>query len=387
MAIKNLKLFYYGIRKWFVLTAAILGWPIFSLLMVNRGKNSNGLSNIRILVIPQLTRIGDLVCATPMFRIIKKYYPNSFLAVLATNRTKDIIKNNSAIDEIIIFKSVDFLKRVLPEIRSRKFDYSFNISATSLGSLTAFLGLIPRRFKLTRRPRPLSEFLTDSLNSRELRYKHHTYLPQYYLKMLEFIGIYDAEEMKQVFTAPSGEKKVEEFLKARGVRPEDLLVGISIAAQNRIKEWGDDKFKEVAKYLNEKYGAKIVFLGVKKDEERIDKVLSDLKSKDFFKTVDFTLEELPSLIKRLKLYIAVDTGPIYVAHALKVPLIDIIGPVDPNEQPPNDETSFQVRPPAHIKPSSFVMKKAGKPEEHKEALKTISIESVFSAVDKGFRIN
>jgi ADP-heptose:LPS heptosyltransferase len=109
---------------------------------------------------------------------------------------------------------------------------------------------------------------------------------------------------------------------------------------------------------------------------------ADARGHGFFKAVNFTLEELPSLIKRLNLYIAVDTGPIYIAHALKVPLIDITGPCDSNEQPPNDELSIQVRPPPYIKPSSFVMKKPGKPAEHEKALESTHVEDVFLAIEK-----
>jgi len=131
-----------------------------------------------------------------------------------------------------------------------------------------------------------------------------------------------------------------------------------------------------------------MFLGSKNDEKRIDSLIensvpwSGLKGNSFCKAVDFTLEELPSLTKRLNLYIAVDTGPIYIAHALKVPLIDICGPCDPREQPPLDEQSIQILPEGNLKPSSFVLKRAGKPEEHKQALENTRVERVLEAVDK-----
>ena len=51
----------------------------------------------------------------------------------------------------------------------------------------------------------------------------------------------------------------------------------------------------------------------------------------------FSLDELKALIQRLSLFISVDTGPIYIAEAFDVPTIDIIGPMDENEQPPRGE--------------------------------------------------
>ncbi|MEK7090171.1 MAG: glycosyltransferase family 9 protein, partial [Patescibacteria group bacterium] len=193
------------------------------------------------------------------------------------------------------------------------------------------------------------------------------------------LGIQNAEDKKEVFTTVEADRKAEKFLQSHGIIPGDLLVGVSITAGNKIKEWGDEKFKELAVKIADKYNAKILFRGAKADEERIDKVLVGLDAGRFIKEVDFSLEEMPSVIKRLNLYVAVDSGPIYVAHALGVPVIDIIGPVDPGEQPPHDAMAIQVRPPANIKPSSFVFKKPGAPQEHKRAVDSITVDMAVNA--------
>ena len=308
------------------------------------------------------------MCATPVFRAIKEKYPNAYLAVMVSGRLKGLLKNNQHVDEVITYKH-RFLFQTINIIRSKKFDWGFSLSGTSTSSLISFLGVIPNRAKITRRPRPLSELMTDWLTDHQILYKHHTYLPRRYLDLLELIEIKNPPEIKEVGFSAGGDEKAKEF---------DSFVGISITAGNKIKEWGDEKFKELAIKIRDKYGAKIVFIGSKNDEKRIRKILFPGAAS----ATIFSLEELPSLLNRLKLLIAVDTGPIYIAHALKVPLIDIIGPVDPNEQPPHDAISLQVLPPSNIMPSSFVMKKPGRYEEHKKAIEGISVDKVFEAVEK-----
>lgn len=360
---------------------AVVFSPVFYFLIWRRKKFINRRGWLRILITPQFTRVGDLVCATPVFRAIKQQYPHCFLAVLATNKNAGIIKNNPNVDEIIIYKSID-LWGTIKRVNSLNFDWSFNLAATSLGTVLSYTGLIPNRAKIIRAGRPLTEIITDWLNNFGLLYKHHTYLPRYYLDLLKFMGITESEEVKEVFTAQEGDKRVGGFLGSNGVDGEEILVGISITAGNKIKEWGGRKFAELARKISEKYGAKIIFLGGKKDESRIDEIIKNFDNRNYLKAVDFSLEELPSLMKKFSLYIGVDTGPVYIAHALKIPLIDIVGPVDSAEQPPEDDLSILVRPPADIKPSSFVLKKAGKPEEHKRALEAIWVEDVLAAVDE-----
>lgn len=350
----------------------------FIYFLISRKKREK---KMRILIIPQLARIGDLVCTTPVFRAIKEKYPQSYLAVLVSKRALGIIKNNPRIDEIIIYENFS-LGQLIKKIRKISFDWSFSLSATSVSSPLVFLGLVKNRVKTTRQRRPLTEFLTDWLNNHKMLYQDHTYLPRHHLKLLSFLGINNPVEIKEVFVSPAGQEKARKILEDYGLGVGDFLVGISMTAGNKIKEWGDEKFKELAKQLVAKYHSKIIFLGAKKDEPRIDKVLADLDQENYFKAINFSLEELPSLVKRLKLYIAVDTGPIYIAHALGVPLVDIVGPCDPGEQPPQDSKSILIVPPPSIKPSSFVMKKAGKPEEHLRALESIKVEDVLNAADR-----
>ncbi len=390
---------YYLIRNQFLIFLSFVFYPILYLVM--RGRRREVGDAPRILVIPQLTRVGDLVCSTPVFLAIKKKYPKSFLAVLVTRKVAGIIKNNPYIDEIIYFQTKGY-SNILQNVGILKFDWGVCLTPTFMGTVTMMLGLIPNRVKITREGRSLGEFFSDWLCQFRFLYKDHTYLPKFYLKLLEPLGIFSQDDKKDVFVSDEGERKAEEFVANRKSQIANRTVGISITAGNKIKEWGDDKFAELAKRIVEKYNARIVFIGSKNDEERIKTLIGRLKGspstllgdykylvpepvegQPFVPVTNFSLEELPSLMKRLDLYIAVDTGPIYIAEALGVPLVDIIGPVDPNEQPPCGKPHcICVLPKATIKPSSFVFKRSGRAEEHKKALDATSVEMVMDEVDK-----
>lgn len=358
--------------------AAILLWPVWLLGSAIRRQRLRGTSQIRILIFPQMNRVGDLVCATPVFRAIKKKYPQSHVAILISKKALGIVKYNPRIDEIIIHNSSGFVKR----IRKGNFQWGFILTNRAEPSVLAFLGLIPHRVKTVVADRSRAEYFTDWLNTDTIEYLHNTYLPRHYLMMLERIGIIDAEEKKEVFLSPQGEKKADELFSVHRFTERDTIVGISVTAGNSIKEWGDAKFKELAHRLIEEKRVKIFFIGAKRDEMRIDNILRHFDRTSTFKAVDFALDELPSLLKRLTLFVSVDTGPIYICHALGVPLVDIIGPMDPREQPPNDAKSIQVLPPQWIQPTLFVMKRPGGAEEHLKTTEAISVDSVFEATIK-----
>ncbi|MEK7575822.1 MAG: glycosyltransferase family 9 protein [Patescibacteria group bacterium] len=351
------------IRVYILIFFAFLFYPIFTVLAFLRLRDDGRKKNPRILIIPQFTRIGDLICATPIFREIKKKYPNSYLAVVVTPKIAGIIKNNPRIDEIIIFEDRDYLEffglcRLFKKIRDEKFDWSICVSADTMGTILSVYGLIPNRIKIIRQERNFSEILSDWMNNFLIYYKNGEYIPQLYLKTIKFFGIESDDIKKEVFTSKVGDEKAEKFLKEKNINTNDLVIGIGATAGNKIKEWPMERFKKLAKRLTEVYKAKIIFIDPK----------------------DFSLEEFPSLMKRLNLFIAADSGPIHIAHALNVPLIDIIGPVDPADQAPQCEKCVIIKPSETIKPTIFAMRPAGDEKETRRAVESISTDMVYKAV-------
>ena len=163
----------------------------------------------------------------------------------------------------------------------------------------------------------------------------------------------------------------------------DFIVGISVGAGNRIKQWPLERFAKVADALIERYRAKIIFLGSQQDKAMIGETMGRMRhNASAVAATDFAIHELPSLIKRFNLFISVDTGPVYIADALKIPLIDITGPCDPREQPPLGNHAVLVTAPLGHPYSSFVMKRAGTPEKHAAAVDSITPEMVLAAAEK-----
>lgn len=57
---------------------------------------------------------------------------------------------------------------------------------------------------------------------------------------------------------------------------------------------------------------------------------------EIFLILDRPLNILPHYLKSCNLFVSVDTGLMYIADALKVPVVDILGPCDDNNQRPEN---------------------------------------------------
>lgn len=339
----------------------------------------------RILVIPQLTRIGDIVCATPVFKAIKTAHPEWHVAVLTTRKAIGIIANNPRIDEIMVLEDAEYLEffglwRFFKKIREKKHDVVLNLAGSHMGTMVGVFGNIPCRIKIASPHRSRHDALTDWMNTELVWYRDGIRIPALYLSTLKSLGIFGgSEDEKEVFTTLQGRHKAEQFFKQNDLS--GLVVGISVTAGNSIKEWGTKKFGELAKRLAHEYGAKIVFIGSSNDRKKIEEAKSAAGGIGVVAN-GFKLDELPSLMKRFSVFIASDTGPIHIAHALGVPLIDIVGPVDPDEQAPRGKQFIIVRPSARIKPTIFGFKSEGRIEEIQRANDSIAVDDVVRAFQK-----
>ncbi|MBI4137964.1 MAG: glycosyltransferase family 9 protein [Candidatus Sungbacteria bacterium] len=373
------KIIFYTLAAYFFL-------PYFLIAVRCRKNRLTRPERPRILLLPILRQIGDVVCSTPVFRAIKLRYPNAHLAVAIGGNTIGLLRHNPRIDKLICINDKPFKGfwgrgRFFWFLGRQKFDWVISLPPSPLHNLMLFYSFAPYRVKTVRQERSFLERLTDWFANYHILYRDHTFLPKHYLKLLEALDICESAVIKEVYAAPGADGRASEFFSRNGIRQSDTVVGMSITAGNKIKEWGDEKFIRLAREIAARHRAAVTFFGGPVDEERINAAAEKLHGVQTLKVIGVPLEDLPAYMKRLSIFIGVDTGLIYIAHALGVPLVDITGPVDWREQPPEDEQSIQVRPPPPIQPSSFVFKAPGTPAEHERALASITVEMVMGAVD------
>lgn len=385
---------YFYLSNIFWLLATYLLTPIFYLLIFLRRRNLK--SPWRILVIPPV-KIGDLVCSTPIFREIKKALPESYLGVvlLADSGRRitsyQLLKNNPYIDKIILpdkkrgTKIIGLLK-LIKGIYQQKYNWSFTLSAGVAGKIIPFWSAIPYRAITTSKyDIKTSKILSFTANYKseikigDLALRHH-------LSLLKFIGIEEFNEKKEIFTTIAERKEALRFLKNHQLNTEDFLIGIAVTAGNKLKEWFPEKFSQLADRLVRELKAKIIFIGGPNDKKAISFVRSMMKEKSVDSSQSLSLIELAAILKYLKVFISVDTGPLYMANAMGVPIVDIVGPFAIETQLSlEDENKFVQIIPKDLPcfPCSFVIKTARFCKEgHRQCVENISVDDVFEAVKR-----
>jgi len=363
---------------WLFLTYLLA--PYFYFLIFLRRKRKS--DKFKILII-QTAKMGDMVCTTPVFREIKKKFPGAHLTALAIAKAAGILKNNPWINEMVLitdYPGISGRFRLLSRLRKEKYNWVFNLIPDSFTNIVSFWGLVPHRATTTYKyAGEITELLSVFSNYR-LAFRKHTLLAAHYLALLKFIGIENPSDEKEIFIKPAEEKKAADFLREKNLKGEDLLIGISVVPGNKLQAWDLINFAKLADLLIEKLKAKIIFTGTSDNQSAIEEVQKMMQNDSINSAGRFELHELPALLKKLKLFINVDSGSLYVADAVGTPVVDIIGPWDFREQAPSGKRVKLIKKDLDCFPCSFVIATPRFCKEgHHQCVKDVTPEEVFKA--------
>ncbi len=364
---------------WLFLTYLLAPYFYFRIfLRARRRKNIP----LKVLVI-QTAKIGDLVCTTPVFREIKKNFPSCYLSTIIISKTKDILKNNPRLDEIILINDYPGISgkiRLLRKLRKAKYDWVINLFPGSFDNIIAFWSWVPGRVTTTHKYCGEITKLLSVFNNHRLEYRRRTSLIKHFLTLLKFMGIKEFSEKKEIFVRPEEERKALDFLKTQNLNSNDLLIGISVAAGNKLKQWEPAKFAQLADQLAEKLKATVIFIGSVDDNNSVENVQKMMRNNSINACGVFKLYELAALLKQLKLFISADSGPLHMADAMDVPLVLIAGPIDIHGQNPLHERCKIVQKNIPCVPCLFTISAVRFCQEgHLRCLKEITPEDVFEA--------
>ena len=371
---------------------------LFKKRAINPSTKDSDIGVNRILII-QTAKIGDLICSTPVFRAVKEKYPDTHLSVMASPLTKKLLEYNPNVDEIIPLKS-SFYKgfvgkmRLVRLIRRGRYDIGISLNPSVPFLLAMFWGLIPVRVSIMPDFTGITYKMASVFSIYLERHIRGRLVAETYMAMLKAIGSNDNDISKEVFKSPDADKKVvgETLVVSRweGTSPSPTkqnskLVGLAVTSGNKLKEWGAENMASLADRLVRELNVCIALIGSEKDRDIADEILSLSKYKNMIINAvgNFNLAELPALIERLSFFIGVDTGIIYMADALNIPLVDIAGPSDMEDQRPTGKKVVIIQRNLSCVPCSHSFKAPYSCRYgHKECITSITVEEVFTGVSR-----
>lgn len=271
-------------------------------------------------LICRIDRIGDVVLSTPLPREIKRKYPNSFVAVLVRQYTKDIYLNNPYVDEILIYneeKSSKAFFENLKKIRFLKFDYAFMLLPDERLNYILFLSGIKTRIGVGHK---LYQFLTFTKFVDRKKYIPLRHEADYCLDMLRKIGIEPESIEPEIFISEE-EKLIAHNFKSSIAPNGEKLIGINTTSGNSSPNLSIDEYKILIEKLSSLKHIKVVITDLHPPIE-----IQNMPNVSYPMTKN-TLRESIIKFSSLDVLISSSTGPMHICAALKVPTVSLFCPL------------------------------------------------------------
>jgi len=275
--------------------------------------------------------IGDIVMATPAAKALRRHFTSDQITLLIRAYGQEVLDGAPWFNEVIEIKSGQAreISSAL-SLRKRHFDLGILFTNSFSTALSMRLSRTKRRVGYDREARGF--LLTDSI--KPLR-QGGKFLPipavDYYLDLIEYLGIPVEDKRLELFVTPEASQKAEQIFQKYGIDRDEIIVVLNPgAAYGSAKIWPPEYFGRLGDLLAEKFKARIILSGSPSERPILDAAQAGMKANAVnLAKEDVSINLVKAIVARASLLITNDTGPRHFAAAFNIPEVTIFGSSDP----------------------------------------------------------
>ena len=282
----------------------------------------------RILVI-RFSSLGDIVLLTPLFRELKKLFPDSQLDFLTSTTFAAICENNPHIEKILALdrsEGMDGLNRMARTIKETDYDLVFDAHQSLRSRLLrkrafgTFNSFSPRVLKVNKRSFKRNVLLLFKIDLFERPISQR----EAYCSMLQALAPDEKLDLtSELFPHETDRQKIEELMASTATNGAPL-VAIGPGASFEGKCWPKERFLELSQRLLAAHIG-VVLLGGTNDAEP-QWIMEHADKKPINLSGQLTFLQSAELLKRCKLAISNDSAIVHLSEAMGTPSIVFFGP-------------------------------------------------------------
>ncbi len=282
-------------------------------------------SNILLI---RFSSLGDLVLTTPIYRELRKVYPNSRLTLLTSEGFGRVLENNPHLDEIIYHhrkETRNDLEKLIDQLRLQKFDLIYDIH-NSLRS--RWIGWQLKRHA----PKPEHWLIEKRTLARELQIRfgwgqffNGKSQREQWLEPLRRHHTGALSTKTELFPSVADKNYVKAWLNQNDLQDKPFVC-IGASASFPLKCWPLQNFKQLIENIIQS-GISVVLVGTNGEIETEELAEYFRGSQNVFCAAGiFTILQSAALLEMANAVVANDTSIIHLAEAMRTPSIALFGP-------------------------------------------------------------
>jgi heptosyltransferase-2 len=320
--------------------------------------------------------VGDSVLALPAMKTIKRNYPESEIWVAARAWIKDLFSMSDIFAGTISLPEPRDMKNLqvsARRLRDSCFDLGILFTNSFASALVFYLARIPQRWGYKKDGRGL--LLTKGIPVQSEENPVHQI--HYYLDLLTGLGLQEFPEEHSLPIDQREKTLTEEWLESQNIQIQRPLIIINPGAYyGSAKRWPAEKYAELASLLQSKIRAQVLIIGSAEEMPLAEAISSRMSERPHI-LAGTSLLRLVALLSFADLFVTNDSGPMHLANFLKIPLVALFGPTEPDRTGPYQQPAMVIHKEAPCWPCSYRQC----PFDHR-CMMDISPEEVLEACQK-----
>jgi heptosyltransferase I len=278
----------------------------------------------RILIV-RLSAIGDVIQTMPVACALRERFPEAFIAWAVQERAGTLLRGHEALDELVLLpqgwlKSPRGVWQLRRRLRDLKFDTAIDVQGLTKSAVLAWLSGAERRIGFGN---PGGRELSKWFNNVRVDPKT-THVVDRYLELLGPLGIESPAVRFQVPEHPEDRQAAAEIIRQMGLEGRFAIANPGAGWPSKL--WPADRYGAVAHYLGSTHGLPTLVVWAGQAEQALAEQIARAAPGMARVAPPTTLAQLASLVRRARLFVGSDTGPLHLAAAVGTPCVGLYGP-------------------------------------------------------------
>ncbi len=325
------------------------------------------------ILVVAITRMGDMLQASPTLVGLKKQFPEAKVTVLIEKNFASICDGLPGIDNVYpidlslvvqaltrdgegIIDAYKYFDDVLTDLKKTKFDRCINMASSAYTAvLLKLLGVKDNRgwtsddegYRLIENPWAMLF----------AAFVYHSNRDFNSINLVDILrassGVRQHPKSLKYNVEEEAKQNIRKFFEEKKIKlGEGPLIAIQAGASQGKRQWLPSKFGYLAKLLIEECGATVVLTGSKSEKTISDAIMQHYSNSKLVSAVGETnLKELAALLDASNILVTGDTGTMHLSVAVGTPVVALfLASALAYETGPYSEGNFILQPQIHCNP-------------------------------------
>lgn len=324
-------------------TAYAVTEPFFVLTGRRARNNLPSLADTEHVLVVKLDEIGDVVLATALLRELRWNLDSAWITLVVKPSVLNLVETCPYVNDVIAYDQkheslIDHIRSYVQAWRLAAFHlwrYRYDLAIVPRwdtdaadATLLAYLSGASRRMwyseevseRKKRRNRGYDRVMTDALGDQNDGVAHEVTRN---LNLVRALGGTVHSEQLELWLTDEDERFIDHYLKSNHATEMKNLIALVPGAGAAKRRWPLQRYVNLGQWLLRTFEATILLLGGP-GEEPLSRVMERQLVGNVVNTVgEVSLRQTAALLGRCQLFVGNDSGPMHIAAAMRVPIVEI----------------------------------------------------------------